>query len=128
MVTRGATNGPFKDRGTAVERMSRSPFLAAVTPIGGAIDVSMPQVITMRTEARRIRGVEMVAEFDLQFLKEFKCSFDEECVQQVGFNLLADRVFDAKGFESSQLKVRMINEMNRAPCFAIEGHRDDEAV
>ena len=70
----------------------------------------------------------MLTKLGFQFFKELEGSFDEECVQQIRFDLLADSIFNSKGFESSQLKVRVINEVNRAPCFTIEGHRDDEAV
>ena len=50
----------------------------------------------------------MMKELALQLLKQFHCSFDEERIQQVCFDLLSDGVFDAQSFEASQLKIRMI--------------------
>ena len=65
--------------GAAVERMSWSPLLAAVAPIGGAVDVSMTQVKTMGTETGGIGGRNKVlAELSFQFLEEFKCSLDRK--------------------------------------------------
>ena len=87
---------------TTIERMGRSPLLADITPVGGAVFVSVSQMKTMGTEARgvSIRRV-VLTELSFQFLKEFQHSFDEECIEQVGFNLLTDCVFDAQSFESS---------------------------
>ena len=51
VVTRGATNGSFKDCGASVKGMSWGPFLAAIAPIGSAIDVSVSQVIAMGAKA-----------------------------------------------------------------------------
>ena len=42
----------------------------------------------------------MMEELTLQFLKQFHCSFDEERVQQVRFDLLSDGVLDAQSLES----------------------------
>ena len=128
MVTRGATNSSFKDCRASVEGMSRSPLLAAFAPIGSAFSVRVSQVVAMAAKTGGESRVKMSAKFDLQLLKEFECSFDKKCIQQIGFDLLADCIFDTEGFESSQLKIRMINEMNGTARFAVERHGNDEAM
>ena len=52
--------------------MGRGPLLADVAPIGGALGVFMSEVKAMGTESRFVlRGSEMGAKLDFQFLKEF---------------------------------------------------------
>ena len=83
MISGGTTNCGFQVRGALVERMGRSPFLAEVAPISGAVEVLVAQVKAVSAETRLIvRGGElmrvMVEELALQFLKQLHRSFDEK--------------------------------------------------
>ena len=74
-----ATDDGSKTGGAAVEGVSRSPLLADVAPISGALGVLVSEVKAVGAESGFVlRGSEMLAKLDLKFLKEFQRSFDKE--------------------------------------------------
>ena len=85
MIARGAANSSLEVLGALIERMGRSPLLAGVAPVCGAVEILMAQVKAVSAEARLVmRGGKlrriMVEDLTLQLLKEFHRSLDEESI------------------------------------------------
>ena len=66
MVARGAADDRLKVRGAVVERMSRSPFLANVAPVGGAVGIFVSQMKAMSEKAGLVgRGSVLLTELNV---------------------------------------------------------------